>query len=126
MQMRVMHVPSCCKKPFSNAIASGGHYHSACLLCAKERTERHDYVRDCIFRMTKEAGTTPRIEANGLVGMGSDSNSRLADVRIEPPGLDQRFRANGRQRHRALDVVITYPCSECAMAKNAANHDWSL
>ena len=43
---------------------------------------------------------------------------------IEPPELDQRFRANGRQRHRALDVVITYPCSESAMAKGAAN--WGL
>ena len=59
-------VPSCCNKPFSNAIASGGHYHSACLLCAKERTERHDYVRDCILRMAKEAGMTPRLEANGV------------------------------------------------------------
>ena len=111
MQLRV---PSCCNKPFSNAIASGGHYHSACLLCAKERTERHDYVRDCILRMTKEAGMTPRLGANGLVG--SNSNSRPADVLIEPPELDQGY--------RALDVVITYPCSESAMAKGAAN--WSL
>ena len=43
---------------------------------------------------------------------------------IEPPELDQRFRANGRQRHSVLDVVITYPCSESAMAKGAAN--WSI
>ena len=110
---------SCCNKPFSNAIASGGHYQSVCLMCAKERTERHDYVRDCILRMTKEAGMTPRLEANGLVG--SNSNSRPVDMLIEPPELDQRFRANGRQRHRALDVVMTYPCSESAMAKGAAN-----
>ena len=43
---------------------------------------------------------------------------------IEPPELDQRFRANGRHRHKALDVVNTYPCSESAMAKGAAN--WGL
>ena len=72
--------------------------------------------------MTKEAGMTPRLEANDLVG--SNSNSRPAGVLIEPPELDQGFRANGRQRHRALDVVITYPGSESAMAKCAAS--WGL
>ena len=60
-----------------------------------------------------------------LVGAECDHfDSRLADVLIEPPESDQRFRANRRQMHRALDVVITYPCSESAMAKCAAN--WGL
>ena len=77
---------------------------------------------DIVTRRAPQAHKTPRVEANGLVG--SNSNSRPADVLIEPPELDQRFRANGRQRHRALDVVITYPCSESDMAKGAAN--WGL
>ena len=77
---------------------------------------------DIVTRRAPQAHKTPRVEANGLVG--SNSNSRPVDVLIEPPELDQRFRANGRQRHRALDVVITYPCSESAMAKGAAN--WGL
>ena len=40
--------------------------------------------------------------------------------------LDQRFRANGRQRHRALGVVNTCPCSDTAIAKGATNWDLTV
>ena len=105
MQLRVMCLPVA-TNPFRmpSLVADTTTLLVSCVQ-RKGLRDTKSYVRDCILRMTKEAGMTPRLEANGLVG--SNSNSRPADVLIEPPELDQRFRANGRQRHRVLDVVIT-------------------